>query len=119
MDDMTGGIAPSPFRRQHPVGQYVVDFVCLEKALVIVLDGGHHSQRIAYDAERTALLATQGFQVLRFWDNQVLREMESVKTAILEALESPPSQPSPSRGKEYSEAPIYLPTPVSLKGEGL
>ena len=79
------------FRRQHPVGHYIVDYVCLEKALVIELDGGQHSQRIAYDAERTALLASQGFQVLRFWDNQVLREIESVKSAILQALESPTS----------------------------
>ena len=62
-------------------------------------DGGQHSQRIAYDAERTALLASQGFHVLRFWDNQVLREMESVKTAILEALESPPIPTFPLEGE--------------------
>ena len=62
------------FRRQHPVGHYVVDFICPDAigALVIELDGGQHSQRIAYDAEGTALLASQEFQVLRFWDNQLL-----------------------------------------------
>ena len=81
------------FRRQRPIGQYVADSVCPDAivALVNELDGGQYSQRIAYDAERTALLASQEFQVLRFWDNQVLLEIASVKTAILQALESPPS----------------------------
>ena len=79
------------FRRQRPIGQYVVDFVCLEKALVIELDGGQHSQQVVYDSQRSRWLEAQGFRVLRFWNNQVLEEIETVKAAILEALESPPS----------------------------
>ena len=85
------GMNGHKFRRQHPVGKYIADFACLERGLLVEVDGGQHSHRIGYDAQRTALLASQGFQVLRFWDNQVLREIESVNTAILEALESPPS----------------------------
>ncbi len=84
------------FRRQHPLGPYIVDFVCLEKRLVIELDGGQHSEQTLYDTERTAWLETQGFQVLRFWNNQVLQETEVVKEVILEALRtSPPPSSSP------------------------
>jgi len=74
------------FRRQQPIGQYIVDFVCLEKKLVIELDGGQHAEQSAYDAERTAWLECQGFRVLRFWNNQVLEEIEIVKEAIWKEL---------------------------------
>ena len=75
------------FRRQHPMGRYIVDFVCLEKRLVIEIDGCQHSDRTAYDSVRSDWLESQGFQVLRFWNNQVFRELDGVKTAILAALE--------------------------------
>jgi very-short-patch-repair endonuclease len=70
------------FRRQQPLGRYVVDFVCLEKRLVVELDGGGHTEQVASDAKRTAWLETQGFRVLRFWNHDVLRNMEAVKDAI-------------------------------------
>ena len=70
------------FRRQQPVGQYIVDFVCLERRVIIELDGGQHAKQVGYDAERTAWLESQGFRVLRFWNNQVFQELEGVKTAI-------------------------------------
>ena len=60
------------FKRQKPIGPYIVDFVCLEKDLVIELDGGQHSEAIAYDDIRSAWLASQGLRVLRFWNHEVL-----------------------------------------------
>ncbi len=74
------------FRRQQPLGQYIVDFVCLEKRLVVEVDGGQHAEQIEYDAQRSAWLESQGFRVVRFWNNQVLEETESVKEAIFEEL---------------------------------
>ncbi|MDP6550493.1 MAG: endonuclease domain-containing protein [Dehalococcoidia bacterium] len=75
------------FRRQQPIGRYIVDFVNFERRVVIELDGGHHSQQIVYDSIRTAWLEAQGYQVLRFWNNQILKETEAVKAIILKALE--------------------------------
>jgi very-short-patch-repair endonuclease len=74
------------FRRQQPIGKYIVDFVCLEKRLVIEVDGGQHSEQVSYDMERDAWLEKQGFRILRFWDNQVLKETDSVKEMIIGAL---------------------------------
>ena len=75
------------FRRQQPIGQYIVDFVCLDKRLIIELDGGQHSERFDYDSARTAWLEVQGFRLLRFWNNQVLDEIDAVKAVILGSLE--------------------------------
>lgn len=75
------------FRRQVPIGPYIADFMSLENRLIIEVDGGHHPDRAAYDSERTTWLQSQGFCVLRFWNNQVLQDIESVKEAILKALE--------------------------------
>ena len=79
------------FRRQHPLGPYVADFVCLEKRLVIEVDGGQHQQQSGYDAKRTAKLETAGYRVLRFWDNDVLSRSENVMQAIYNALDASPS----------------------------
>ena len=76
------------FRRQHPMGNYVVDFVCLESHLVVELDGGQHLESNEYDEARTTYLAERGFTVFLFWNNQVLIEMDGVKEALLLALKS-------------------------------
>lgn len=76
----------SKFRRQHVVGSYIVDFVYLEQKLVIELDGGQHAEQIEYDAQRTVFLVREGFRVMRFWNNQVLAETESVLDEIQAAL---------------------------------
>jgi len=77
------------FRRQYPIEErYIADFVCLEKMLVIELDGGQHSEQIAYDTARTQFLEQQGYKVLRFWNNEVFENTEGVLTSILSALES-------------------------------
>jgi very-short-patch-repair endonuclease len=76
------------FRRQHPVGPYIVDFVCLKRRLIVEVDRGQHSQQVAYDEERSMWLEGQGFQILRFWDNEVLTSVDVVKEVIAEALNS-------------------------------
>ena len=81
------------FRRQQPLGPYIVDLICLEKRLIIEVDGGQHSEQKAYDAERNAWLEEQGFRVLRFWNHEVLQEIEAVKEVIVRAsgcFEPPP-----------------------------
>ena len=78
------------FRRQQPLGDYIVDFVCLEKKLIIELDGGQHTEQEEYDSRRTHWLEEQGFRVLRFWNHDVFKETEAVVQAIYEALRPPP-----------------------------
>jgi very-short-patch-repair endonuclease len=62
------------FRRQQPLGDYIVDFVCFERRLIIEVDGSQHLESIARDDARTAWLRSQGFKVLRFWNDDVLRD---------------------------------------------
>ncbi|MCH7623917.1 MAG: endonuclease domain-containing protein, partial [Nitrospinae bacterium] len=66
------------FRRQHPVKKFIVDFACPEILLAIEVDGGQHVERKKADNERTKFLETQGYRVLRFWNDQVLKETEAV-----------------------------------------
>src|SRR5919108_1670960 len=90
------------FRRQHPLGDYVVDFICLDAGLVIEVDGGQHMERSDYDWVRTRWLEEQGFRVLRFWNHEVLHQLEEVKAVIWRALHGesqPPSPPSPCQGE--------------------
>ena len=82
------------FRRQHPVGPYIADFVCTEKGLIIELDGGQHAERKVYDAERTRYLEETGYTVIRFWNNEVLQNTEGVLETILREL-SQMDTPSP------------------------
>jgi very-short-patch-repair endonuclease len=76
------------FRRQHPIGHYIVDFVCLERKLIIELDGGQHAlpEEIWNDKERTDWMEKEGYTVLRFWNNEVLTNMEGVLEVIREKL---------------------------------
>ena len=77
------------FRRQHPIGAYIVDFVCIDKRLVVELDGGQHAEQAAYDLKRTADLESAGYRVLRFWDNDVLLHTDDVMEAIYRELGCP------------------------------
>ena len=72
------------FRRQHPMGPYIVDFACLEKKLVVELDGSQHSE--AEDASRTKNIEAMGYHVLRFWNNDALIQQQVVLAVIFEAL---------------------------------
>ena len=95
------------FRRQHPIGSYIVDFCCLEQGLVVELDGGHHLLQKEQDQCRTHFLAQGGYRLLRFWDHEVLTQPEAVLQSILEELQSPSplrlcsgqAQPSPFQGE--------------------
>lgn len=72
------------FRRQFPIGRYVADFVCQEIRLVVELDGGQHST--ASDAARSAFLTSEGWHILRFWNNEVMSNTEGVLRAIQEKV---------------------------------
>ena len=79
-------LAGYKFRRQVPIGNYIVDFVCFEKKIVVELDGGQHQAKIEYDNDRTRWLQFAGFRVIRFWNNQVLSETDAVLQSILITL---------------------------------
>jgi len=83
------------FRRQHPVGPFIVDFICLEKKVVIEVDGGQHAENEELDTQRSAYLKEMGYHILRFWNNEVLQETEAVLTTIFASLEDAPPHPSP------------------------
>ena len=84
------------FRRQLVIEPYIVDFVCLEARLIIEADGGQHADQTAYDARRTVILESMGYRVMRFWNNEILGELDSVLEQIeLALIESPSPQPSP------------------------
>jgi very-short-patch-repair endonuclease len=76
------------FRRQHAIGHYIVDFSAPGKKLIIELDGSQHLEQAEYDAERTKYLESQGYKVIRFWNDDVLDNIEGVSAAIIFALES-------------------------------
>ncbi len=73
------------FRRQQPIGSYIVDFVCFSKMLVIEVDGGQHAEN-EKDKQRDAWLRGEGFKVLRFWNNEVLQNIEGVLETILKFI---------------------------------
>jgi very-short-patch-repair endonuclease len=76
------------FRRQYPLGRYIVDFVCLEKRLVVEVDGGQHTEQAEADRERTRWLEAQGYRVVRFWNTDVLDAVEAVVETIGAVLEA-------------------------------
>ena len=76
------------FRRQVEIGGYIADFLCAERRLIIEVDGGQHT--VECDARRTAFLESQGFQILRFWNDDVLKNLDGVWTTIAAALITPP-----------------------------
>lgn len=76
------------FKRQYPIGNYIVDFVCIEKFLIVELDGGQHNyieNKIA-DEERTNYLQSRGYKVIRFWNNDIDKNIEGVYEEIMKNL---------------------------------
>ncbi|MFZ5789869.1 MAG: endonuclease domain-containing protein [Pseudomonadota bacterium] len=82
------------FRRQARVGPYIADFLCVAAKLIVEVDGGQHAIDETYDAKRTQALRQQGYRVIRFWNNDVLDNMEGVLEVIRGALREP-QPPSP------------------------
>jgi very-short-patch-repair endonuclease len=99
------------FRRQVSIGPYIVDFLCYSARLVIEVDGGQHAES-AHDERRDRWLAQNGFRVLRFWNNDVLQNLEGVWTVVFEALQQAAphparasrAHPSPARGEGAEQA---------------
>jgi very-short-patch-repair endonuclease len=79
------------FRRQEPIGKYIADFVCFENKIIIEIDGSQHNMPVnrMNDEERTRWLKGRGFRVLRFWNSEVLKNMDGVWETILRHCESP------------------------------
>jgi very-short-patch-repair endonuclease len=75
------------FRRQHAIGNYIPDFCSPKAKLIIELDGGQHLEQEEYDIERTKYLEAQGYKVIRFWNNDVMKNIDSVILAIIQAIE--------------------------------
>ncbi|MYD74865.1 MAG: endonuclease domain-containing protein [Chloroflexi bacterium] len=83
-----GQVGGHKFRRQHPVGPYVVDFACLKANLIVEVDGGHHSTQQKEDRERDANLAASGFTVLRIWNDDVRHNLSGVLDRIAAELQN-------------------------------
>ena len=79
-------LAGHKFKRQFVIGTYFADFACTVKRLIVELDGGQHVEQAFYDDERTRFLESQGYRVLRFWNDQVLKEISAVLEEILRVL---------------------------------
>ena len=91
----TKQLAGYKFRRQEQIGRFIVDFVCYERQLVIEADGGQHAVEWEKDEERTAWLTSQGFTVLRFWNHEILTNIDGVMERIWERLtDKPPLSPT-------------------------
>ena len=75
------------FRRQQPMGNYIVDFVCVTPKLIIEADGGQHAEQAEYDQARSLYLSGLGFTVLRFWNDEILRQTDEVLAEILRVLQ--------------------------------
>jgi very-short-patch-repair endonuclease len=121
------------FRRQQPIGPFIADFVCQERRMIVEADGSQHADS-ASDKRRTAFLESKGYRVVRFWNSEILGNLDGVADAIVTALSFPhpaqaaPESPSPSRGEGNGDAELTSPHPPKpaawappspARGEGL
>jgi very-short-patch-repair endonuclease len=91
------------FRRQVPIGRYVADFACHEARLIIEIDGGQHGHASELEVARTGFLQTEGYRILRFWNNEVLTNADGVYQTIAPALgRITPTQTLPHQGRGLS-----------------
>ena len=96
------------FRRQVPIGRYIADFVSHEARLIVEIDGGQHVRTSLSEAERAAFLQNEGYRILRFWNDEVLTNLDGVHHTITEELgritlttATPPPNPSPIKGEGF------------------
>jgi very-short-patch-repair endonuclease len=101
------GFAAFKFRRQVPIGPYIADFACFELRVIIEVDGGQHAES-ARDLERDTWFAENDFRVLRYWNNDVLQNLEGVLTALSTELDNAP----------HPSARLRSPPPSPARGEG-
>jgi len=88
------------FRRQEQIGRFIADFVCYEKGIIVEADGGQHAVERIKDEERTLWLNAQGFRVVRFWNHEILTNIEGVMESIRQhCLAAPLPGPLPQRGE--------------------
>jgi very-short-patch-repair endonuclease len=111
------------FRRQAPIGPYIADFACFSPRIVIEVDGGQHDEQQGYDTRRDEWLRSQGFVVLRFWNNEMLGNTEGVLERILSELKvlsasTPHPNPPPKWRREEKAAASLEPAPSPWMGEG-
>lgn len=97
------------FRRQHPIGPFIADFACTQAGLVIELDGGQHVQARDKDAARTRWLEQSGYRVLRFWNNDVLTQIDAVVQVVAAATQAPPPRLPRFAGEEPESPPALTP----------
>jgi very-short-patch-repair endonuclease len=81
------------FKRQYPIGPYFVDFACVRLKLVVEIDGGQHVRQAVYDAARDQFIRSKGFDMLRFWSNEVLRQTDAVLAVVWAAVEKKKAPP--------------------------
>jgi very-short-patch-repair endonuclease len=115
-------LAGAKFRKQMWLAGYIADFACAEARLVVEADGSQHTDRAEYDAERERAFASLGWRTLRFWNNEIIENLEGVLTVIANALPSPsqaasrPAVPLPYRERGGEGSP--RPNPSPCRGEG-
>jgi very-short-patch-repair endonuclease len=95
----------SHFRRQVRLGHYIVDFACHELRVAIEIDGGQHAEQVARDARHTKFLGSRGYRVLRFWNNEVLANIDGVLEVIHSAILATPTPTPPHKGEGKEERP--------------
>ena len=95
----------SHFRRQVRLGHYIVDFACHQLRVAIEIDGGQHAEQVARDARRVKFLESQGYRVLRFWNNEVLANIDGVLEVIHSAILATPTPTPPHKGEGKEERP--------------
>lgn len=103
---------PWKFRRQHPIGDRIVDFACPARRLVIELDGGQHDRQRTADVLRSAAIEAHGYRVIRSWNNEVMENLDGVLQSIRAALEGPSARP----GRQFAKGPPPLPGPLRPQG---
>ncbi|NYT42674.1 endonuclease domain-containing protein [Sphingomonas sp. R-74633] len=96
------------FTRQLVVSHYILDFACRTLKLAIELDGGQHASRVEADVARTAYLEAQGWTVLRFWNHDVLGNMDGVVETILATVSRASTHPQPLPFREGSNKPLEM-----------
>ena len=98
-------LAGYKFRRQQPIGPYIVDFACMPQKMLIELDGGQHAEQHTYDKKRDEFLREKGYKILRFWNNDVFENCFGVLESIRAAVQDPPPQQSAPNGLTTATPP--------------